>query len=550
MRHLSDANALNLKSEAFAKRPERQKRDWSFLSWAFFLPHLVATEVFFGKGAKAADQDGPHKEVASDSAANTAPSSDSPLNPISAKGADDFDARQGDGSAASSNQTVLSDLKTDTQYSGPSGHSPVSNDEAKTAAGGGGGGSSVSFHGSTFTDGTVSARSGDEQPDSNNVHAAITPDQLAENPLSPSITGSDESPEGPRNGFNPTGSSESEGPHGVGASPVSTSTGPGYGPGFLGDAQVGLATGVHLPDSTTAPAPDISPGLGAAIDVKGLLGFDLQLNGDGLGAELGTGSLSDLLGFDLHVTADGIFAGLNPGAPLLIPIVTGVAEGVENVLHTTASELGSMLSLDGQLGSALLPGLLGDSSGLPIMGGETPSQPLKDLLADVTGVQVLGGLESSQLLSKVADAASPLANVTELASSHSEVGQVAALSTHIVSELLQVAGLNEKGVVSSGDAFHFAADPLQQADALFAGQQYTDYNVTLQSNTAIGATIGGLVNDLAGPAAETVSSITHPADNAILQPTDNHQEAAQHDEQLNASSLLHTTLSVAHLTSH
>ena len=395
MRHLSDANALNLKSEAFAKRPERQKRDWSFLSWAFFLPHLVATEVFFGKGAKAADQDGPHKEVASDSAANTAPSSDSPLDPISAKGADDFHARQGDGSAASSNQTVLSDLKTDTQYlwtlrAQPSARMMRQRRRPEVAAGA----VSVSFHGSTFTDGTVSARSGDEQPNSNNVHAAITPDQLAENPLSPSITGSDESPEGPRNGFNPTGSSESEGPHGVGASPVSTSTGPGYGPGFLGDAQVGLATGVHLPDSTTAPAPDISPGLGAAIDVKGLLGFDLQLNGDGLGAELGTGSLSDLLGFDLHVTADGIFAGLNPGASLLIPIVTGVAEGVENVLHTTASELGSMLSLDGQLGSALLPGLLGDSSGLPIMGGETPSQPLKDLLADVTGVQVLGGLES------------------------------------------------------------------------------------------------------------------------------------------------------------
>ena len=406
---------------------------------------------------------------------------------------------------------------------------------------------------SKFADGIVSARSGDDQPNSNNVHAVITPDQLAENPLSPPIiTGSGESPEGPRDG-NPTGSSESEGPHGVGASPVLTSTtSPGSGPGFLGEAQVGLATGVHLPDSTTAPAPDVSPGHGAVIDVKGLLGFDLQLNGDGLsvGAELGPGSLSNLLGCDLHVTADGIFAGLNLGAPLLTPIVTGVAESVENVLHTTASELGSMLSLDGQLGSALLPGLLGDSSGLPIMGGETPSQPLKDLLADVTGVQVLGGLEGSQLLSKIADAASPLANVTELASSHSEVGQVAALSTHIVSDLLQVAGLNEKGVVSSGDAFHFAADPLQQADALFAGQQYTDYNVTLQSNTAVGATIGGLVSDLAGPAAETVSSITHPADSAILQPTDNHQEAAQHDEQLNANSLLHTTLSVVHLTSH
>ena len=320
------------------------------------------------------------------------------------------------------------------------------------------------------------------------VDAAITPDQFVSLPPS-IISGMGETPEDARNELNPTGSSESEGPHGLGPSPVSTSTGPGYGPGFLGDAQVGLATGVHVPDSSTTPAPDIFPGLGAAIDVKGLLGFDLQLNGDGLsvGGELGTGSLSDLLGFDLHVTADGIFAGLNLGAPLLTPIVTGVAEGVENVLHATASELGSMLSLDGQLGSALLPGLLGGSSGLPIMGGETPSQPLKDLLADVTGVQVLGGLESSQLISKIADAVGPLANVTGLASGQNEVGQVAALSTHIMSDLLQVAGLKETGVISSGDAFHFAAEPPQQIDALFAGHQYTDYNVTLQSSTAFGA---------------------------------------------------------------
>ena len=270
-----------------------------------------------------------------------------------------------------------------------------------------------------------------------------------------------------------------------------------------------------------------------------------------VGGKLGAGSLSDLLGFDLHVTADGIFAGLNLGAPLLTPIVTGVADGVENVLHATASELGSMLSLDAQLGSALLPGLLGGSSGLPIMGGETSSQPLKDLLADVTGVQVLGGLESSQLISKIADAVGPLASVTGLASGQNEVGQVAALSTHIMSDLLQVAGLKETGVISSGDAFHFAAEPPQQIDALFAGQQYTDYNVTLQSSAAFGATVGGLVSDLGGQAAETVSAIIHPAETAILQNSiDNHQEAAQHDEQLNANSLLHTTLSVVHLTSH
>jgi hypothetical protein len=120
-----------------------------------------------------------------------------------------------------------------------------------------------------------------------------------------------------------------------------------------------------------------------------------------------------------------------------------------------------------------------------------------------------------------------------------------------MSDLLQVAGLKETGVISSGDAFHFAAQPPQQIDALFAGQQYTDYNVTLQSSTALGATVGGLVSDLAGQAAETVSSIMHPAESAMLQnTTDNHQEAAQHDEQLNANSLLHTTLSVVHLTSH
>ena len=545
MRHLSAAHAMKL--ERSGKRPERQRGDWSFLTWAFFLPHLVATEVFFGKGAKAADQDS-HGGVASDSATNTALLSDSPLNPVSPKGPD-VDARQSEGSASSNSQTALSDLKIDTQQSGPSGMSAVLNGEAKAAAGGGGGSGSVSFGGHTLTtDGSsISVSADSPDADSRVVDADITPDQFVSLPPS-IISGMGETPDDARNGLNPTGPSESDGSHGLGPSSVSSS----IGPGFLGDAQVGLATGVHVPDSSTTPALDIFPGFGASIDVKGLLGFDLQLNGDGLsvGGELGTGSLSDLLGFDLHVTADGIFAGLNLGAPLLTPMVTGVAEGVENVLHATATELGSMLSLDGQLGSALLPGLLG-GSGLPIMGGETPSQPLKDLLADATGVQVLGGLESSQLISKIADVDGPLASVTGLASGQNEVGQVAALSTHIMSDLLQVAGLKETGVISSGDAFHFAAQPPQQIDALFAGQQYTDYNVTLQSSTALGATVGGLVSALAGQAAETVSSIMHPAESAILQnTTDNHQEAAQHDEQLNANSLLHTTLSVVHLTSH
>jgi len=542
-----------MKSERSDKRPERQRGDWSFLTWAFFLPHLVATELFFGKGANAADQDGPHEGVASDSATNT-PSRDSALNPVSPKGPDDVDARQTEGSTSSNSQTALSDLKIDTQQSGPSGMSAVPNGEAKTAAGGGGGAGSVSFGGHTLTtDGSISVSADSPDTDPSVVDAAIPPDQFGSS-LPPSIiSGIGETPEGPRNGLNPTGSSESEAPHGLGPSPVSSLTNPGHGPGFFGDSEVGLATSVHLPDSTTTPAPDIFSGLGAVIDVKGLLGFDVQLNGDGLSlsAELGTGSLSDLLGFDLHVTADGIFAGLNLGAPLLTPIVTGVAEGVENVLHATASELGSMLSLDGQLGSALLPGLLGGNSGLPIIGGESPSQPIKDLLADVTGVQVLGGLESSQLISEIADAVGPLASVTGLASGQNDVGQVSAVSTHIMSDLLQVAGLKETGVISSGDAFHFATEAPQQIDALFAGQQYTDYNVTLQSNTAFGATIGGLVSDLGGQAAETVSSIMHPTESAILQnTTDNHQEAAQHDEQLNANSLLHTTLSVVHLTSH
>ena len=162
MRHLSAATAM--KSDRSGKRPERQRGDWSFLTWAFFLPHLVATEVFFGKGAKAADQDF-HGGMASDSATNTALSSDSPLNPVSPKGPDDVAARQPEGSASSNSQTALSDLKIDTQQSGPSGMSAMPNGEAKAAAGGGGGSGSVSFGGHTLTTDGSSISGSADSPD-------------------------------------------------------------------------------------------------------------------------------------------------------------------------------------------------------------------------------------------------------------------------------------------------------------------------------------------------------------------------------------------------
>ena len=155
--------------------------------------------------------------MASDSATNTALSSDSPLNPVSPKGPDDVDARQPEGSASSNSQTALSDLKIDTQQSGPSGMSAVPNGEAKAAAGGGGGSGSGSFGGHTLTtDGSsISVSADTPDTDSRVIDAAVAPDQFVSLPPSiisgSIISGMGETPEDARNGLNPTGSSERRG---------------------------------------------------------------------------------------------------------------------------------------------------------------------------------------------------------------------------------------------------------------------------------------------------------------------------------------------------
>jgi hypothetical protein len=151
MRHRVDALGLGLKDFAdptvptpFAEKPERQRKGWSFLTWAFFLPHLAASDVFFGKGAKAAVQDEAHSSQQT-SATTGMESSNGDL-PHTGASVDPGELATPllGGSASYNNQPINAALVTDAQQvSGAWGLKVPAEDTDPESSGGGGGGSEL-----------------------------------------------------------------------------------------------------------------------------------------------------------------------------------------------------------------------------------------------------------------------------------------------------------------------------------------------------------------------------------------------------------------------
>jgi hypothetical protein len=307
-----------------------------------------------------------------------------------------------------------------------------------------------------------------------------------------------------------------------------------------------LSQGVHdasYGDGHTAPATSTLdlPAL-TGVGAKALLGFEINLNADGLTADLSMGPFGELLGFDARLSADGIFAGVNLGLPAAFAsaesLVAETASTVDSALQFASAELGNILALDSHLGAALLPELLGSDHSLI-------TQSVKATLAEVTGVQVFGGLGepvTSQLINNVANvAAGAVAQITDSVSG-AELGGLLT-KTHVLSEISDISRLSLKGDVSSGDVINFPLQPLGHIDELFAGTRYTDYNVSLQSQKS-GAADEGI-------AASNVVSVTTDITTAIIDaPFGNHHEATPAVNDPSHDSLLHTSLSVLHLTSH
>jgi hypothetical protein len=135
-----------------------------------------------------------------------------------------------------------------------------------------------------------------------------------------------------------------------------------------------------------------------------------------------------------------------------------------------------------------------------------------------------------------------MATVTQITESAS-VTQPGGLSTqaHVLSDSSEISGLTRQGDLSSGDVINFPGSPFAFVDELFAGPQYTDYNVTLQTQES-GAAGQEAATSTASGASEIATSI-------VDIPLSHDSEPILATNDPTPDSLLHTSLSVLHLAS-
>lgn len=599
-RHSDDPVPLNgLKA---GEKPERQRKGWNFLTWAFFLPQLAAADVFFGGGAKAAAEEDAQGKLSlpdADVAGNPSDvTSHSALNSGSAEPPVDGDALQGKSAQAPVAGAVMNGEGQQAPAAPGIGNAGKGDTESVASGGGGGGGggraqtTSSSVHASDVAESAPS----DAAPVAIGVTVAgaaqADPVILVKDDASSSTNDVAVSNDpGPGGAIGQTDSSSRALPADDGFGPVLTDGGvsveppsgsggvvppgggivveipgggvvvgpPGGGvvvdlPG--GGISVDLPGGgvvvdlpgggisvdlpgvdvvVDLPGggiSVGLPVGDIAVDLPAgeiAVSVKSLLGFEINLNGDGLTADLSVGPFGDLLGFDAHLSADGVVAGVQVDLASVGSTVDTVLTGVTSVVESTGAELTGILALDSQFGSVLAAELLGSDSG-------AVAQPVRATLGELTGVDLFPSAENGlaktlidQLSSAEAGVPAAVADATSVA----DVGDVLAI-THVLADVSDISKLADKGDVSSGDVINFPATALTLVDELFAGPKYTDYNVTLQTNKTEVVEHQADSRSASVPLdiIDTVAAISDPVP-ASSDPT--------------PDSLLHTSLSIVHL---
>jgi hypothetical protein len=547
MSHRAEASELGLRDRPTTtlrgSEPARQRNGWSFLTWAFFLPNLAASEVFFGTGAKAAAQD---ETQGRQEAPDTSTGMDSSLGevPYTAISSDpgEVSTPPSGGSAPYSNQSTsthaLMDVQDATTVLGPKG--AVGESDTGSSGGGGGGGSEVigfSLDASNADKCVPCDPALDHLSDLlvdvavSNLHdnrIQVLSDLGAASGLA-TDDGGDSRPAGGGVSYLPAAPSSSSleiaQPHELLNQP------PGFGDLGHNNGQAASNTSIL----------DLFPEGGMAVEVKALLGFEIGLSADDLTAKLGAGSFGDLLGFDAQISAEGILAGGNVGlqaaGSTAESLVAGVASIVNSGLRVADADLGSILAVDSHFGSVLLPELLGSAS-------SAIAQSVKSTLVDVTGVQLFGGIgegQTSQLLAEVSSAANgAVTQATESAS----VAQLGGSLTkaHVLSDLSEISGLTHKGDVSSGDVINFPGQPFAFVDQLFSGPQYTDYNVTLQTPKS-GAAEHGAATSINSGAADIVPAI-------VDVPLSHDRESIPATSDQTNDNLLHTSLAVLQLASH
>jgi hypothetical protein len=548
------------------KKPERQRGLWSFLTWSFFLPQVMATESFFGKGAHAAQDhyDGVVSHAASDSGSTF---DDMPAASWIAARADDVREDEASNSQHSNHAARSLLLVENLQQGGTTlGLKPSGGDTNPTASGGGGGGSRSGDSNFFSSDGADEGLA----PEPNQVLVALGPDVSKAPDLNVDVSSVPDLHPDRVLEFDVDIKQPPELKVDVSSRPdlhlnhvISDVSVPGNKAPDLNSA--GLELNVAQP-----------VGLTTEVDLNHLLGLDVRLSTDGIlaGVDISLASvfnadrlisdlaeniglkagvdLNHLLGLDVRFSGSvsggadvGLLQALNPDHV--------VSDLTQTVGLITGVNLNHVLGFDAQFGVASVIGLHAGPEGLPVNNdsGEAPAHLIKSTLAEVTGLQLFGdpGSLTAQLVDNPnSDARASLTKAIDVLTGQSgDIGTLKASPpmAHLMSDLTGSGGLQQSGDLSSGGTLNFPAQTLAQIDELFSGDRYTEYHVTLQSpNPNIGNIPGTLKSD----------TVDHA--DASPSPTDtlsgNHHEASAPPiiEHAADASLVHTSIPIPHLNSH
>jgi hypothetical protein len=257
------------------------------------------------------------------------------------------------------------------------------------------------------------------------------------------------------------------------------------------------------------PTPD-----GVAVNVN--VGTDLLTQSLGLGS-LGLGNvglnaevnLNGLVGFDVQLGVDGVFVGADIELGRMLHLDHLASSLVEIVASDTALDLGHLLTSD-------VPGL-----DLLLGSGEHLSN-IKATVAEVSGLLLasdpeallneLGGVTVGTVAATLVEPAGTL-----LTQPLDTLLSGDAVPIHVLSDLTDLGPTGQSGDLSSGGAITFPAQAVNdvvQPDVLFAGGQYSDYNLALQSSIKSNAETAAVIpdNDLVDSTVPSLSPSDVPTD--------------------------------------
>jgi hypothetical protein len=486
-------------SRAPAKTPQRQRGLWSFLTWPFVIAPIVAAESFLaGNSHVLAAEDQDDRAADHGKGQPDASSDQDQAAAGAAHAADDSQGDQTDGPRALGTLPKAlhdGDLPHEEHAKAPVAHDTVATASPASDSGGGGGGDSG---------GSNDANAGDTN--SSDANAALASDGAAGGGSSGDLGGM------------PSGiSTDLSHQIIIGAS---TSGGLSIDVSIGGEPGLALTTSDPVSTLTGGVADILAPvglsGLGSSLDLKDILGFDLQVNSSG-----------EFIATDLTAALD-----LHP------------LSSITNTVSTIASPVADSLPVLNLATSNVLDDLFGGDN-------HSPAGPLGDL-SSIIGSSSLGGDEATSALTGSLGSngtASPDKLVDALLAPSSDGSLGTALPVAgAISDPAPVSIVGEATAITPGHSIDFPAPVLPEGDVLFRGSSYTDYHVALQTvgpSTVSNSIATTLTSVASTPDATSLAHVDAPVANPAVASS---APTAQHQDE----SLTHiaTTLDELSLRSH